>query len=90
MKKRRDSVIIFKNSKLNLGVKRMSVIDSRRYGRPCMTNLPPDLGRAIFKHILNTPPVDDEKMKAESARLVAEMLKIRKEEMAVETANANA
>jgi len=54
-----------------------------------MTNLPPDLGRAIFKHILNTPPVDDEKMKAESARLVAEMLKIRKEEMAVETANAN-
>jgi len=28
-------------------------------------------------------------MKAESARLVAEMLKIRKEEMAVETANAN-
>ncbi len=67
----------------------MSVIDSRRYGKPCMTNLPSNLGKAIFQHILNTPPVDDEKMKAESARLVAEMLKVRKAEIGAETENAN-
>ncbi len=68
---------------------KMSVIDSRRYGKPCMTNLPANLGRAIFKHILSTPPVDDEKMKAESARLVSEMLKVRRAEIEMETKNAN-
>jgi len=74
---------------INRGELKMSVIDSRRYGKPCMTNLPPDLGKSIFKHILNTPPVDDEKMKAESARLTAEMLKILNEETATESENAN-
>ena len=51
-----------------------------RYRKPCMTNLPPDLGRAIFEQIRNTPAPDVEKMQAESARLVREMLQDRERE----------
>ena len=29
-----------------------------RYGKPCMTNLPPDLWRMIVNAIINTPPID--------------------------------
>ncbi|MBQ7068814.1 MAG: DUF4160 domain-containing protein [Synergistaceae bacterium] len=58
----------------------VSYLDSKKYGRPCMTDLPPELGRAIITQMLNTPPVDWEKMKAESARLSAEFLKMRQEE----------
>ena len=51
-----------------------------RYGKPCMTNLPPDLGVEIFKQIMNSPRPDREKMRAESARLVKVMLEDRKHE----------
>ncbi len=51
-----------------------------RYGKPCMTNLPPDLGVEIFKQIMNSPRPDREKMRAESARLVKEMLEDRERE----------
>ncbi len=39
-----------------------------RYGKPCMTNLPPKLGRMIIDAILNTPPFDSTKMEREAAR----------------------
>ena len=55
----------------------MSMIDSRKYGKPCMTNLPSDLGKAIFKHILSTPIPNRDEMNAESERLVSEMLRAR-------------
>ncbi len=32
--------------------------DTRRYAKPCMTNLPPKLGRAIIKQMLSTPKPD--------------------------------
>lgn len=48
-----------------------------RYGKPNMTNLPPELGRAIFEQMLNTPPSDLKKMKEEADMLEKKM----KEEM---------
>lgn len=53
-----------------------------RYGKPCMTNLPPELGVRIFKQILNSPRPDREKRRAESKRLLAEMIKVREREEA--------
>ena len=50
---------------------------STKYGQPCMTNLPTELGRAIFKQILNSPKPDDEAMRAEAIRLEKEMIKAR-------------
>ena len=38
--------------------------DAIRYGKPSLTNLPKDLGKAIFKKILATPAPDRAKMKA--------------------------
>ena len=53
-----------------------------RYKKPSMTNLPRDLGVAIFKQILNSPAPDREKMRAESRRLVKENVKVREREIA--------
>ena len=53
-----------------------------RYNKPSMTNLPQDLGVAIFKQILNSPAPDREKMRTESRRLVKENVKVRKREIA--------
>ena len=50
------------------------------YGKPKMTDLPRDLGRAIFEQILSTPPPDDDKIAEEANRLEAEMVKIRDRE----------
>ena len=50
---------------------------STRYGQPCMTNIPGELGREIFRQILNSPKPDDEAMRAEAVRLEKEMLKTR-------------
>ncbi len=52
------------------------------YGKPCMTNLPRDLGAAIFKQILNTPKPDDNKLHEEAQRISKEIVKIRQEENA--------
>ena len=46
-----------------------------RYWKPCMTNLPPDLGKAIFKQILSTPAPDLAKMQERSNRIMAEIQK---------------
>ena len=48
-----------------------------RFGKPNMSNLPYDLGVAIFKQILSTPVPDRDKMHAEARRLEKEMLKVR-------------
>lgn len=49
-----------------------------RYGKPSMTNLPPELGARIFKQILNSPVPNREKLSREASRLevaIAEELK---------------
>ena len=51
-----------------------------RYAKPCMTNLPPELGRSIFTQILNTPAPDRKKMKAASAELLKAMVQERDKE----------
>ena len=47
----------------------MSVIDSRKYGRPNMTNL----SKEDFMRIKNTPPPDHKKLDAECARVEERM-----------------
>ena len=51
-----------------------------RYGKPSLTNLPADLGKTIFKQIMNTPAPDRVKMKAESDELLKQMIKERERE----------
>ena len=51
-----------------------------RYGKPNMTNLPSDLGIAIFTQILNTPKPDREKRRAESKAMERKMLEARLKE----------
>ena len=41
-----------------------------------MTNLPTELGREIFRQILNSPKPDDEAMRAEAERLEMEIIRI--------------
>ncbi len=48
-----------------------------------MTNLPPELGRAIFKQILSTPKPDEEAMEAKCRELEKEMIDVRKREKAL-------
>jgi hypothetical protein len=49
---------------------------STRYGQPCMTNIPGELGREIYRQIINSPKPDDEAMRAEAIRLEKEMIRI--------------
>ena len=53
-----------------------------KFGKPNMTNLPPDLGVAIFRQIMTSPAPDREQMRRESQRLVRENVKVRKREIA--------
>ena len=53
---------------------------STRFGKPNMTNLPSDLGKAIFKQILSTPRPDYTKMQEEAVKLEREMVKVREKE----------
>lgn len=48
-----------------------------RYVKPCLANLPPELGREIINSILNTPAPDDKKLHKEARRLEKEILKVR-------------
>ena len=51
-----------------------------RYTKPNMTNLPYELGKAIFEQILNTPKPDDERIDEEARKLEKEMIKVRDRE----------
>lgn len=53
-----------------------------RYRKPNMTNLPRELGTAIFKQIMNSPVPDREKMQRESQSLLEKNIEIRKREIA--------
>lgn len=56
--------------------------DILEYRKPNMTNLPQELGIAIFKQIMGSPVPDREKMRSESQRLVKENVEVRKKELA--------
>ena len=47
-----------------------------RYGKPCMTDLPPELGRMIFEAIMNHPLADHTKLEREAARAERRLEKI--------------
>lgn len=42
--------------------------DNIKYGKPCMTNLPPELGRMIINAIMNPPPFDRTALNKKAAR----------------------
>ncbi len=50
-----------------------------RYGKPCMTDLPPELGRMIFEAIMNHPLADHTKLEREAARAERRLNEIAKE-----------
>ncbi len=56
--------------------------ESTRYGKPCMTNLPPELGRAIFKQMLNSPKPDEDAIEEKVRKLEKKMIEARKRENA--------
>ncbi len=56
--------------------------ESTRYGKPCMTNLPPELGRAIFNQMLNSPKADEDAIEAKVRKLEKKMIAARKRENA--------
>ena len=51
-----------------------------RFGKPNMTNLPSELGRAIFNQIMSTPRPNDEELDIETRKIEKEMLKVREKE----------
>ena len=51
-----------------------------RYRKPCLTNLPADLGQEIFAKILSLPPQDRKQMREEANRLLTSMLAAREHE----------
>ena len=51
-----------------------------RYRKPCLTNLPTDLGQEIFAKILSSPPQDRKQMREEANRLLTSMLAARERE----------
>ena len=48
---------------------------TNRYGKPCMTNLPPELGKSIFRQILTAPVPDERKLRASCRQILARLEK---------------
>ena len=48
-----------------------------RYGKPCMANLPYDLGKSIFNDMDKTPKVNIKAMQRKARKMELEMLKKR-------------
>ena len=51
-----------------------------RYGKPSMTNLPYELGKAIFEEMDNSPPVDREAIQKKVDELKKKIKEARKKE----------
>ncbi len=51
----------------------MAQIKPIRYGKPCMTNLPPKLGRQIIREILFAKPSDNSSLEEENRRVLAKL-----------------
>ena len=62
----------------------MAQIKPIRYGKPCMTNLPPKLGRQIIREILFAKPSDNSSLEEENRRVLAK-LAVRIEKMKRQT-----
>lgn len=52
------------------------------YGKPCMSNLPPDLGQRIIVQIANSTPPDREKIRQTSSKMLDNMKAKRQQEYA--------
>ena len=63
------------------------IVETPRYRKPDMTNLPRELGAAIFNQIMSSPAPDRDNMKRESEHLIRENIKIRENEIARESSS---
>ncbi len=59
-----------------------------RYGKPCMTNLEPELGRRIIETILSTPVPDNKSLNEKADEILAQFLE-RKRNAVKQAARAN-
>ncbi len=50
-----------------------------RFGKPCMTNLPGELGRKIIGEIMSAVPPDDLELREESQKLMEKLKKAETE-----------
>ena len=71
-------IIIYIVKIMGIGIKPI------RYGKPCMTNLPPKLGRQIIREILFAKPSDNSSLEEENRRVLAK-LAVRIEKMKRQT-----
>ena len=55
-----------------------SMATAQKYSKPCMTNMPRDVGTQIFKEILSSSPPDPVKMNRELDRYEKRLLEERK------------
>ena len=60
----------------------MTTIKPKRYGKPNMADLPPELGRMVIEAIRNSQPFDFSKLDAECERVERELAKMGREENA--------
>lgn len=56
------------------------MLSTGRYAAPCMTNLPTQLGRAIFKQMLSTPKRDEDAIERKVRKLEQELIEARMRE----------
>ena len=84
MKQQKDNSIQSKGGTETMRRQRKPI----RYGKPCMTDLPPELGRMIFDAIMNPPPADHTILEREAARAERRLAEIA-EEIKRNAASAN-
>lgn len=54
----------------------MGIQKPTRYGKPCLTDLPPELGHMIFDAIIHSEPFDYTQLKKDCKRLNKELARI--------------
>ena len=47
-----------------------------RYGKPCLTNLPPELGRMVIDAIIHSEPFDNTQLKKDCKRINRQLARI--------------
>jgi len=54
------------------------MVENQFYSKPCMNNMPRDVGTQIIKEILNSSPVNNEKISRDLAKFEKKVLEERR------------
>ena len=65
---------VFIKRQQETGMRRKKLV---RYGKPCMSALPPRLGRIIIREIMSAPPFDHSNLDAECKRINRRLAQIK-------------